>query len=188
MERITIKTKEHLNKLKKYPLSTDDIQNNLDENTNIFTYPQLHDMTHIDEIFDRNGRAIMLFMLGQNYGHWIAITKHGNTIEVYDPYGIPADKQDEELGGSEELNRNFGQDQDKLKEMIKNAGYKLISNKKKSQGQSQNINTCGRHSVLRLLFSHLNLNQYNKMLSKIQKQNANLDDFVTVMTHDISGV
>ena len=182
MQRIKIQRKNLLNILKSYPLSEDDIQHNLDENTNIFTYPELHNMSHIDEIFDRNGRAIMLFMLGENFGHWIAITKHGNTIELYDPYGIPADKQDDELGGTKKFNREMGQDMDLFKKMVKDAGYKLVSNKKKVQDETRGINTCGRHSVVRLLFSHLNLKQYNEMMSKIKQSGKNLDEFVTVLT------
>ena len=142
MVQLKLKSKQELKKAKAYPLSNHDIQENLqkfeDTNTNIFTYPEIQNMNHIDEALDHEGRAIMLFMLGEGYGHWIAITKHGNTIELYDPYGIEADKQDEKLGETNDIEfnntmRKNRQHLDLFKKLVKKSGYRLISNKKRNQ-------------------------------------------------------
>ena len=60
--------------LKDYSLSDDDFNKILEPDTNIFTYPQLKNVRHIDEIFDRKGRAIMLYLTENTHScHWISL-------------------------------------------------------------------------------------------------------------------
>ena len=52
---------ETLTEIKETPLSNEDI-NIMLNGTKIFKYPDLEDMNSIDEIFDDQGRAVMLFL------------------------------------------------------------------------------------------------------------------------------
>jgi hypothetical protein len=176
----------YLKQLKEYSLSDSDIKDIIGK-TNIITYPELKGLNHIDEVFKRgkNGieTAIILYLTeNEKTGHWIGLIKRGNTIEIYDPYGNKSNEIGEMLGGV----MSYKQDPYLLKNMIKNAGYKLIENKKKVQPVSQNINTCGRHTAMRIMFGFLPLKEYNeKMNDIVKKNNISIDDLATALTHSI---
>ena len=174
---------------KKYPLSNTDIQSLLDGETNIFTYPMLESIDHIDEIFDPKGRAIMLFLTdGENSGHWISLIKRGNIIEIYDPYGHSPAEWKTKLGGAMTDMRDWKQDRPLLQQKIKEAGYRMKVNKKQVQPVSKNIATCGRHSVMRLLFHQYPLEEYNAIIKKIQTETGiSPDDLATGLTAESLG-
>lgn len=180
--------RETLKKLKEYPLSNFDIQEIFEPDTRIFTYPQLAEVRNIDELLDRHGRAIMLYLTeSPTSGHWIGILRHGDVIELYDPYGKPIEKQGESLG-SGKGDSKWGQDGDLFTDLVKRSGYGLVWNDKQRQPISENINTCGRHAVLRLLFHKYPLEEYNKILDTIKKKTGvSADDLATFMTANILG-
>lgn len=183
-----IETKEELKDAKNYALSNTDIENIIGK-TNIFTYPELENIRHIDEVFKRgkNGidTAIMLFLTDDDKtGHWIGLIKKGNTIEMYDPYGNKPEKLNKEVGGR----MNYKQDPHLLREKVEESGYHLIHNSKQVQPISPNINTCGRHAVMRVMMGHLPLDEYNKKIINIAKQNGvSVDDIATALTYDFIG-
>jgi hypothetical protein len=179
--------KDKIQDLKSYALSNFDIKEVLP--TNILTYPHLKDVKHIDEILDHEGRAILLYLTdNESTGHWISLIKRDGNIEIYDPYGFSPDKMGKSLGvGSGNLKR-FGQDRPLLTSLIKNSGYGLKYNKKQVQPISRDIATCGRHALMRLLASHLSLEEYNRRLSKISKESGvSIDDIATALTSELLG-
>jgi len=178
--------RETLDKLKEYALSNFDLKDVVPE-IKIFTYPELQDATHIDELLDNKGRAIMLFLTeGDSKGHWIAILRHGNKIEMFDPYGHAPDTQDVKLGGSREDNERWGQNEDMFKKLVKKSGYGLVWNSKKHQPDKEGVNTCGRHSLLRILFHKYTLPEYNEILQKIKKETSiGTDDLATYLTAEM---
>ena len=162
-----------------YSLSDFDIQKVLD-GVSLFKYPELHKMSSIEEAFDKTGRAMMLYLTeDENTGHWVCMIKKGDTIEYFDPYGgykpdgerkwIPKEKL-EELGEAEPT----------LSRMLK--GYKVISNPHKYQKEEVGNNTCGRHCCCRLMFYHMSLPEYNKMITS---SGMPADDFVTLLITQI---
>jgi hypothetical protein len=172
---------EAMDKLKYYALSDADIQTILDPDTNIFTYPYLENVKHIDEVFDDHGRAMMLFLTkSQNAGHWIALIKKGKTIEFFDPYGTPPDKQQKWL--SKRQLEELDQDKPLLTNLLKSSGYKIIYNKIPYQNDRDDINTCGRHAITRLLLKDLTPDEYKKLVFSSQ---VSPDEFVTMLTADI---
>lgn len=181
--------KEEIEEAKEYPLSDGDIQRLLPVDTNIFTYPQLENITHIDEVFDPHGRAIMLFLTEDDTtGHWIALIRRGSTIEIYDPYGNAPSQWKKKLGGSMEDNRRWRQNRPLLENKVKEAGYKLLWNKEQHQPVSKDINTCGRHSAMRLLFADYSLPEYNRILKKIYKGTGiDADTLATALTQETLG-
>lgn len=191
-EGLCLKKKQEIENKKEYSLSNfdfDKILNGLGEpTTKIFLYPELRNVRYIDELLDHNGRAIMLFLHTPNSGHWISILKKGNTIEFFDSYGYKPDTQQEKIGVDKEKQKELGQDGKLLYELAKKNGYKIIYNKKQNQSKKDGVNTCGRHSLMRILFHELSLKEYNKMMREISKKhNINIDDIVTVYTSKILG-
>lgn len=174
---------------KEYALSDKDIQDLLPVDTNIFTYPHLEGVEHIDEVFDPHGRAIMLFLTeSDNVGHWIALIRRGSVVEVFDPYGHKPKEWKTKLGGSKEDNERWGQDHPTLGRKIREAGYVMKVNTKQHQPISPNINTCGRHSAMRLLFAKHPLEKYNKLLKKIEKETGlTADELATALTMETLG-
>lgn len=178
--------KEVINVVKQIPLSNADINRILNEDTHIFTYPKLFNMNHIDEAFDRHGRCIMLYLTEPKVGHWVTMLRKGNNIEFYDPYGFKPDTQGSKLNISKATNKYFRQDENRLVNMITDAGYKLQYNKKRAQEYKSGVNTCGRWCVLRLIHKDKSLKQFNSMLNSITNEDGvKLDDVVSLFTHKL---
>lgn len=169
-----------------YSLSNEDINKVLEPHpTNIITYPMLHDVDDIDEIFDDKGRCIMLYPLESKYsGHWVAIMRHpNNIIEYFDSYSSKPDTEKNWI--SEKKQDALNIQADKLTELLKKeyrGGAKIIYNPYKLQRDKDNINTCGRHACSRLAFKDLTLKQYRDM---IKLTGLTPDQFVTRLTYEI---
>lgn len=173
--------KSEFNALKEYPLSNSDILEMIDlEPTNIFSSPKISEVIHIDELLDRKGRGIMLYLTENDAtGHWVGILKKNNTIEIFDPYGFNPNEWNEELGAKEYLNPPIKE----LENLIKNSGYKMIYNKKRHQPLKFGNNSCGKHTILRLLFHKFSLDEYNKIMKSFKdKYNISSDDLATAFS------
>jgi len=181
-----INTKKDVEKIKEYSLSNDDFDKILEPDTNIFTYPELENVRHIDEVFDRKGRAIMLYLTeNSNSGHWISLIKKGDTIEFYDPYGFKADTQGKKLGLTDKEDKELNTGMPLLTNLVKKAGYTLKSNKRKSQPYRDDVNTCGRHIVFRTLLYKMPMDRYNKLLDSWENKDVKSDDIITILTDNI---
>lgn len=182
-----IKTKEDFDNLKGYYLSDKDITDAIDiEPTNIFTLDKVEGAYSIDELLDRLGRGVLFFKTANdNTGHWIGVLKQGGgVVEVYDPYGFKPDDLEDKLGALKGLNPDISV----LEDLIKRSGYRMIYNRQKNQSMSRDVATCGRHSVMRLMFRHLNNKQFNDFLKQIRKEDGiNPDDLATGLTMEIIG-
>ena len=172
---------ETLTEIKETPLSNEDI-NIMLNGTKIFKYPDLEDMNSIDEIFDDQGRAVMLFLTkDENTGHWISLHKKENIIYYFDPYGYDVDEEKEFIPDYklEELN----QEQPFLMDLFKKSKYKVYSNQYEFQNRNaKNVNTCGRHCVVRLIYKNLDLDDYFDM---IKSSGYTPDNFVSKLTYKI---
>jgi len=181
-----LKSKEDLKEIKGYALSNHDIKE-LTPHTNIFTYPELKNFRSIDEVFSYNnngvGTAIMLYLTdNEKTGHWIALIKRGNKIEMYDPYGNRPEELNKKVGGR----MNGVQNPHLLRDLVERSGYDLVANGKQVQPLTYDVATCGRHSIMRVLFSNLSLNDYNKKIAKIAKDNGvSIDDIATGLTYEM---
>lgn len=168
---------------KAYALSDDDIRDLLGGSIRITTYPDLDKVQHIDEIFDKHGRAI-LFVPQQNeqQGHWTALIKKRNMIEFFDPYGDPPEAQKDTIDDAQL--RKMHMTEPLLAELLTNNPYKIIYNKVPLQKLEDDVNTCGRHAVCRLLYHKYPLEKYREI---VQRYGANPDEFVIKLTYDELG-
>ncbi len=177
-----------LKQLKEYPLGNDDLKS-LYPYAKIFSYPELEHMKSIDQAFyfhpNGIGTSVMLFLTdADNIGHWIGLIKRGNEIEMYDPYGNKPEELNKNVGGR----MNYKQDPKLLRDKVRESGYKLISNSDQVQPESPDINTCGRHVIMRLLFADKPLKEYHQKVKQLARQNGiSIDTLVTKITADKLG-
>ncbi len=164
-----------------YSLSEDDIRKML-PGIHIFPYPELHEYDSIDEAFDSQGRALMLYLTeDNNTGHWICMMKKGNEVEYFDPYGDYGPDEEAEWLPKSKL-RELDQDVPRLSQLLKKSGYKVKKNPYGFQEEKHNINTCGRHCVARLSLKNLPLDQYKKVVTSTK---YSPDKFVAYYTWDL---
>jgi hypothetical protein len=175
---------DHVEKqAEEYTLSDDDIRRLLGGNIKITSYPDLDKVQHINELFDRRGRAIIFFpQQSQESGHWTAMIKNGREIEFFDPYGEPPDAQKDGLSRTkkEELRMT----RPLLSDLLENSGSRVIFNKVQLQEMADDVNTCGRHCVTRLLYSKYPIQRYRAMIAKTGKTP---DEFVIATTYSDLG-
>jgi len=163
-----------LKQIKSYALDDNDLKKILGNNINIIPYATLNDVDNIDNIFDKNGRVMILFATtSPNEGHWLCLHKKGDEIEYFDPYGnkVEEDKKWIEKDKLIEL----GEERPLLLNLLKGSGKKVFYNSYAFQQDKNNINTCGRHCATRLLFKKYNLDEY---LNMIKKSKLTPDEFV----------
>lgn len=166
-----------------YALSDGDIRRLLGSGIKITTAPDLEKYTHINELFDSKGRAIIFYpQTDETTGHWTCMLKRGKTIEFFDPYGEPPDFQKDSI--PKPLLERMKMTEPKLAELLLDSGYKLIYNKEQIQELADDVQTCGRHCVVRLLFSRLPIQKYRQ---HIKRTGMTPDEFVVKLTRDELG-
>ena len=167
-----------LGRIKDVPLSDSDIRRVLGKDIKIITYPELASMNSIDECFDNKGRCIMLYLTeSETSGHWVCMLRKKDGIEFFDPYGEPPESA--LRGVSEEDKEAYGEAEPYLTNLLKASGLKVIYNKHRFQKEKANVNTCGRHSVVRCLYAPDTLEKYKAVMDS---SGMSPDDFVSALT------
>lgn len=150
---------------------------------NIFTTPELNDVSSMDELLGKHGAAAILYETSIEghtaNGHWCALTKRSSdTVEFMDPYGIRID--DEEKWMSSEFKVQT-QQYSRLTQLINDPScpYRVVYNREVLQKLSPKINTCGRYVALRIRLKQLSLLDFVKLL---KSDGFTPDGWVTAMT------
>jgi hypothetical protein len=165
-----------------YALSDDDIRHLLG-NIKITTYSDLENCHNINELFDSKGRAIIFFpQQNEQSGHWCCMIKNGREIEFFDPYGDEPDAQKDTI--SESKLEQMHMDKPLLVNLLSNSGCRVFFNKVQLQKLSNDVQTCGRHCVSRLMFSKYPIRRYREI---IKKSGLTPDEFVVENTYDHLG-
>ena len=173
---LTDKTSVH------YALSDSDINHILEPDTKVQQYRVLDNMHHIDELFDKLGRAVLLYSTDSpTSGHWVGLIKKGDTIEFFDPYGFKPDTQQYKLG--EEIdNVAYEQHDHDLTRLLKESGYKVFYNTYPFQNfKKPEVATCGRWVSLRLYHYKKTLQWFYNQMKKSKLKNP--DEWVTIQTN-----
>jgi hypothetical protein len=169
-----------LGRIKAYPLSDTDIRTLLGQDISIITYPELADMSDINECFDKQGRCILLFLTSSpTSGHWCCLLRRKDGIEFFDPYGEPPDAQ--KKGADPALLLQMDSRQPYLSRLLRDTDVPVHYNHHPFQKEKSDVNTCGRHSVIRCLFHKLSLKKYAKM---IKDSGETPDNFVSRLTYE----
>jgi len=167
-----------LGKIKDYPLSDSDIRKILGKDIKIITYPDLNNMSDIRQAFDKKGRCIMLYLTqSATSGHWVCMLNKKGSIEYFDPYGEPPEKALQTVPMEER--EEWGESQPVLTHLLKASGKPVFYNKYPFQKDKQDVNTCGRHSVVRCLYAPNTLEEYKKVMDS---SGMTPDNFVSALT------
>lgn len=154
IEEITTRLGEALNMDQMHKLLPD---------THIIPYPELKRFKSLKELLGQHNRAVILYLLASNYGHWTLIMRRKDgVVECFDSLGkfVP----DGELRIASEYSGN----KPELLRLIASEKPmpKVAYNDVPIQKWSPSVKTCGRHVVARAQFPHLDEFQYVKMLKK----------------------
>jgi hypothetical protein len=164
--------------IQSYPLSDQDIRKILGNDIKILTYPELENLHSADEMFDRKGRCILLMLVDSpTSGHWLCLLRKANAIEYFDPYGEKPDYDIDKDAMMKELNGN----QPFLMDLLKSADVPVYYNTYDFQKDKEDVNTCGRHCVVRCLYAPYSLERYKNI---IDKSGLTPDAFVSGITYD----
>lgn len=167
---------------KNIALSNRDILKLLDNKSNIILYPDIHKYINIDQLIQPYGSCIILYEAKPHYGHWCALLKTNDTdIEFFNPYGgIVDDSLDNiPLDFRVKTNQVFPY----LSYLMYKSKYNLFYNEFRFQKKGFDIKTCGRHCVVRVLRSNLNIYDYKKFIDELCILfNTDYDGVVTLLT------
>ena len=188
MSKVNIKKiggfKEEIEEVIEEPLDDSEIRDYLPD-AKILKYSELAKYRHINELLpEETDYAIVLYLDGQNKGHWTAVLKYKNVYEMFDPYGVK--ELDEQLKwvpcpqriklqvAIPYMTRLFNTIEKPHKGILSTFDY---------QDDKTNVNSCGRHCVyriLKLLDNGMNINQYyNHMRDLRRKFNLTYDEIVS---------
>lgn len=162
------------------PLSDTDIRLDIgNKQFNVIPYWKIKDYKTIEELLGPNEMCFILYVWKSDpspYGHWCLLSKHGNEIEFFDPYGSWPDSQLEKI--EEPFRTQSGQKDKALTKLLLDFDGELSYNEFPFQKQEDGIATCGRHCVLRAYLKDMPLEDYKNLF--LNKESG--DDIVTFLT------
>jgi hypothetical protein len=151
----------------------------------IIKYSDIEDYKSINQLLPYNHSfRIILIESDYNSGHWVALFRYNTTIEYFNSYGM---KPSYEIDGNSYLkNKQLDQDTKHLNLLLNSAlgKYDIIFNRVKFQKLNNDIATCGRHVLFRIVCFKkfkMNLHQYIVFIKELQhKFKLNADQLVTL--------
>lgn len=182
MENIT---EEDIKENIEEPLGDDDIKRILPD-APIMKYSRLSEVSNIDEILPSNlSYCIILYEDSPNKGHWICILRYNDNIEFFDPYGFYPDSQLK--WNPKIINQKLNQ-KPFLTSLFDSSPLNIIYNPIKYQTESDDVNTCGRHCVWRiiqLIEEKKDLKEYFKMMKYLKnKTKGTYDQIVSFFINE----
>lgn len=158
-----------LNRIKS-PLTNGNIETYFPQ-INTLKYNELKNYSNIEELLpnDRDFQ-IILIESDNNLGHWVCISRYDDTIEYFNPYGTRVDNDKKWIGKLK--NMLLGQCEDILSKMMEKSKFKCVYSKTKFQKIGENIQTCGRWCVLRIICMkdmNMNIKQFTKFIKDTSK-------------------
>lgn len=141
-------------------------------------YKDLINFNNIFDAFGEYNNVILLFPVqSDTQGHWVAIMKNPQTrtITHWDPYGLSWIEERGYTSNKFVKEHLLGN----LYQQAQQQGWTINWNKYRFQEMKDGINTCGRHSCMRVRFDYLNNDEYARLFLR-QKETA--DWLVTCLT------
>lgn len=170
------------------PLGDDDIKKFL-PNAKIIKYSELKNYENITDLLPNNkSYVIILYENMPNSGHWTAIMRYNikghDIIEFFDSLADNGEPDSQLKWIPKEQNKKLGQGKKILSELLNKSNIPVIYNKVKFQSEGNkkdgnNINTCGKHCVFRiinLLDKDMSLKKYIKFMENIKNDSSNTYD------------
>lgn len=144
---------------------------NQSKQTKFLTYDQLAPFKSFQQLFKGVKAIIVLLQPEQKNapksGHFITLLDHGTHVEHFDSYGLSID---EEMKITDEHH---------MTNLFNSEKRPMVQNTKKLQRFKNDINTCGRWCVARILLKQMELEEFIKLIESLGPAN---DEMVTAMT------
>lgn len=165
-----------------YPLSDDDILKAVKGKTNIILYSDLPYVKNVDQILYPYGSCILLYEQFPASGHWVVLTlnKKKNELEYFNSYGEHPDEFLQVV--DDKLKKQLNEDYPYLSKLLLDSPYNLAYNQYKLQKEGNDIATCGRYVVLRVLLKELPLDTFVKIFNQ---PNMSPDDVAVDLTKNL---
>lgn len=169
-------------RLEAIPLSGDDLVMMAtkmgNQGASFFLYNDLRSIKSVDELMGAHNSVFILFDIvadGQiaPVGHWNVVIRNDHGISVYDPYGLSLGQDLVLTGEPPYLTDILGR------------GDPIDDSKFRHQLFKDELNTCGRHTVVRSIFWFMTNAQYNDLVIvplTRDKVVRDPDAFVSLMT------
>jgi len=192
------KSKSQLAENMKLSLSGDQVQKLIPFKVRVFTYPEIKNFHHVDQLLEPYGAVVILFNTsegegGQAIGHWCGICRtvdddHNPSINFFDSYSMIPD--DEKKYINKKFLEEKGMKENSLLDLLYDAQQRLDDvieyNDMRMQKMSPNIHTCGRHVALRLIMKDKSMNKYQRFMKRLEtKYKRPLDEIVTILTDPV---
>ena len=168
------------------PLTDSDIKHAMKNKVNIVLYANLRNIQNIESIFlpEFDGNVILHYPDdSRSTGHWVAMWKSGSYIFHFDPYG---DTIDSNIKSSPYLLHQDDKTKYALTHLLnkwRKQGGLVVQNPYKIQRIARSVQTCGRHSCVRLLHKNKTDEEYVKWLNF---QGLNPDYISSMLTYTSS--
>jgi len=144
------------------PMSDSQIHAVLGRDTRVIPYRETANYRSIDDLLGPAGQVILLYELKDKRGHWVAVFKHGRRVSVFDPLGIPIEKEKRYINPL--YLAQSGQDEHYLGKLLLACPYTIEWNNHKLQRNAPGVNTCGKHCCVRLCYKDMDADAYAAML------------------------
>jgi hypothetical protein len=147
-------------------LSDSDIKSLLKGKCNVIKYGDLWNYDTIEEAMGSNGCLVILYETSKNFGHWCCVffskdSKGKKIISFQDSYGYIPDQEFSFI--NPQIRAMTGQNFPYLTYLLFKTPYQIEYNEYQLQSKKNDISTCGRWAVARILLSYLTVDQF-KML------------------------
>lgn len=158
---------EYINKIEKGPdkrelISNIDLKIYAGNGLNIVENTKITDS--LEKMTDNKYNSVVILINGVGVNHWVLLSKINGRYEYFDSYG-------HSYKGDKYLKYHF-------------KGYPIICNKIQYQKIDPNVNSCGKHVLMRLFTIkkfNFDLKQYKKFMSSLKKSGKETyDDIVSV--------
>jgi hypothetical protein len=162
-----------------YAMSTSDIMKKMNNQCNVIQYGDLVKYNNIDEVFGPYKYVFILYCTKPQNGHWTVLLRlPNNDIEFFDSYG--SDDVDSELSFIPmEYRIHSNQLHKTLSKLLKDSPYRIHYNNHQIQEFKPNINTCGKHCVVRCFNSDKNIDEYFKAVKyNSKKEKCSYDELI----------
>jgi hypothetical protein len=166
-----------------YLVSSIDLKNKINHKIKIIQYKNLFKYNNLLQLLP-NKISILVILINTSpsgTGHWVVLMRQDTLLTYFDSYG----KQlDEELKYISNTNRTVLHETNPylsilVSKLIKE-GYTLTTNNIEFQRYANGVNTCGKYVVfiINSLLNGLNLQESQKLLKHLKKQNNSYDQIV----------
>ena len=159
-------------------LSAREVLDLLDNKAQFVQYSDLHRIPTIEVLLGPHKKCVLLYQTSKNYGHYVAVWEHNNTIFFSDSYGGIVDSQLRYV--PHDLKTELNSNHNYLIKLMYESGKKVQFNQYKLQSREPDVATCGRWSVNRLRFPEISIDEYHNIFKQSSRYISN-DELIVLL-------